>query len=193
MAKKFRRRNYFTKKGFQSRFVVRFLVISCIWNLITIMLFNFLASRKMDALLFSMRLPAADTGSILLREAFYSNAVAVFFVVLLFFMTARGLYNKIVSSLYRIRADLLRLERGDLGSRIMLSQDDEFGDFAGEMNYMAAELHHRFQGIKGHVRHINKAVKRLERAGANLDEKCEKEKITHHLKALEDEVRAFRI
>ncbi len=193
MAKKFRRRNYFIKKNFQSRFILRFILVSYLWNVIAVILFDVLASRKMDSILFSMTLPRVSMGGLLFREALYANSVAVLCVILVFTIATKGMYTDIARSLFRIRADLMRFGRGDLGSRVMLSEDDEFRDFADELNAMIAELGRRFKGIKRHVRQIDGAAKRIKKAEKAGDEEALKEKILQDIACLEEEVRGFKL
>ena len=67
------------------------------------------------------------------------------------------------TSLFRIRVDILRFAGGDLNTRIMLSQEDEFKDFAETMNGMAADL------VIGHHPHVVQAPE-LVRAGGDPSE-----------------------
>ena len=191
MKKSYRRRNYFIKKSFQSRFILRFLLVSSLWSVLSIALFNFLAYKKIDAILFSMRLPAKNTGSIFFQEVLYANAAALIFIILTFLLTARGLHKKIVRSLFRIRVDILRFARGDLDSRIMLSQEDEFKDFAETLNGMAADLQKRFSDIKGHLDHIMESTGKL-RVSYEGDNRMLYEEIRKQLDAMEEKIREFK-
>ncbi|MBI5099725.1 MAG: methyl-accepting chemotaxis protein [Nitrospirae bacterium] len=191
MTRGYRRRNYFIKKSFQSRFILRFLLVSSLWSILSIALFNFLAYKKIDAILFSMRLPAKNTGSIFFKEVLYANITALIFIILTFFLTARGIHNKIVRSLFRIRVDILRFARGDLASRIMLSQEDEFKDFAETLNSMAVDLHHRFSDLKGHLEHITESVGKL-RISSEGDNRMHYEEILKQLDTMEEKIREFR-
>jgi methyl-accepting chemotaxis protein len=191
MPKGYRRRNYFIKKSFQSRFILRFLFVSSLWSILSIALFNFLAYKKIDSILFSMRLPAKNTGSLFFKEFFYANITALVFIILTFLMTARGIHNKIVRSLFRIRVDILRFASGDLGSRIMLSRDDEFKDFADTFNGMALNLHQRFSDIKAHLDHITESVVKL-RVSSEGDNRMLYEEIHKQLDAMEEKIREFK-
>ncbi len=192
MAEKFRRRNYFIKKNFQTRFILRFILVSYLWNVLAVILFDVLASRKVDSVLFSMTLPSVSMGRLLFREALIANSIAVLCVILVFTIATKGMYTGIVRSLFRIRADLMRFGRGDLGSRVMLSEDDEFRDFAEELNSMVAGLGHRFEGLKRHVLEIDGTAKKLKSAGNVADEKVLREKILRDISALEEEMRGFK-
>jgi methyl-accepting chemotaxis protein len=144
----FRRRNYFTKKEFQARFALPFLLASFLANTITVSLFIFLARNKIDSLLYSMRLPRASAGALLAPSAFIAGVAAVVAVSLLFLWAARGMYHKIEGPLQQIRAQLHMISAGDLSARVTLRDLDEFKDFAGQVNALVGTLNTRFTVLK---------------------------------------------
>jgi methyl-accepting chemotaxis protein len=144
MATTYIRRNYLTKKDFQARFMLPFIVASLLANVITVTLFIFLARNKIDGLLFSMRMSHTGAGALLAPAAFLASIVAVVALSLSFLWAAQGMYHKIAGPLHQIREHLHKLGAGDLSSRINLRQSDEFRDFAGEINAMAEALKNRF-------------------------------------------------
>jgi len=191
MIRNYKRRNYFIKKGFQSRFILRFLLVSSLWSVLSIVLFNFLAYKELDKILFSMRLPAGNIGAILFNEALYANIAALVLIIFTFLLTAKGLHNKIVRSLFRIRVDIQKLVRGDLGSRIMLREEDEFKDFAETLNGMAGELHRRFTDIQNHLDQITWTAAEL-KVSAEGDNRTLYEDIRRHADAMEEKIREFK-
>src|SRR5512140_852034 len=144
MTRGYKRRKYFIKKRFQARFIARFLAVSFVGGVLAVASFNLLAYEKIDALLFSMKIPAVNTGSVLFREAVYANGLTFALIVFFYILTAKGIHAKMARSLHRIRADIHGLIRGDLGTRIQLREDEEFRDFAEELNLMASGLQRRF-------------------------------------------------
>jgi methyl-accepting chemotaxis protein len=192
MKKPYRRRNYFTKKKFQSMFILRFLVVSLIGSVVAVVLFNIFSLNKIDSLLFSMRLPSASTGSLFFREAFWANCIALAFIFLVLVYAVEGLRNKIVGSLFRIRVDLSRLIRGDLGSRVVLQEGEEFKDFADELNLMAVELSHRFAGIRADVKKLGRTVGDL-RDEREARERTElKRRLAEQVESLELQIAGFK-
>jgi methyl-accepting chemotaxis protein len=191
MSKGYKRKKYFIKKGFQSRFILRFLLVSSLWSILSIALFNFLAYKKIDTILYSMRLPAKNTGSLFLKEVLYANITALIFIVLTFLITARGIHKKIVRSLFRIRVDILRFARGDMGSRVMLSQEDEFKDFAEAFNGMALALQQRFSDIKNHLDRITESVIKL-RVSSEGENQVLHQDILSQLDELENMIKKFK-
>jgi methyl-accepting chemotaxis protein len=142
-------------------------------------------------MLFSMRLPAKNTGSLFMKEVFFANITALLFIVLTFLVTARGIHRKIVRSLFRIRVDILRFARGDMESRIMLSQEDEFKDFAETFNGMAVALHQRFSDMKNHLDRITESVIKL-RVSSEGDNQAIYQDILSSLDELEKKIKTLK-
>jgi methyl-accepting chemotaxis protein len=144
----FRRRNYFTKKEFQTRFLVPFMAASLLANFITVTLFIILARRKIDGLLYSMWLPPASAGSLLSPVMLAASLASVAAVSLLFLWMGRSMHQRIAGPLSQIRADIGRVRDGDLTFRITLREMDEFKDFAAEINAMTTVLNERFSVLR---------------------------------------------
>jgi methyl-accepting chemotaxis protein len=193
MAKPYRRRNYFIKKGFQSRFMLRFIAASVLANVITVSVFIFLAGKKIDGLLFSMRLPNVSVGALLSSEAFTASIVAVVSVSLLFLWVARGMYDKIAGPLHRIMADLHTIGNGDLSCRVTLRDMDEFNDFAGEINAMVETLNHRFSGVKNRADELARASKDLRNASDTTEARAVIRTMRTSISSLDEQVQAFKI
>lgn len=189
----YKRRNYFIRKGFQGRFIFRFLMASSIGIVLSIGLFQLLALRKIDAILFSMSVPSTAAGQLLFGEALTANVVAIVFVALVLVATARGMLRKISEPLAMIGAGFRKLGNGDLRARISLRQGDEFRDFGEKINAMARELNERFSRIKhDHVHRLAESVRELGRAADEEEFRILNERILQDIKALEEQIGAFR-
>jgi methyl-accepting chemotaxis protein len=193
MAKAYRRRNYFIKKGFQSRFMLRFIAVSVLANALSVTLFIFLAKNKIDSLLFSMRLPRATAGDILSPEAFIAGIVAVISISILFLLAARSMYDKISGPLHLIRTDLQTIGKGDLSCRITLRDIDEFKDFAGEINTMTGELNRRFAVLHDQADELARSAKALKGARDAAESKTLLQGTKNALSSLEERIRVFKI
>ncbi|MBI4685661.1 MAG: methyl-accepting chemotaxis protein [Nitrospirae bacterium] len=178
----YRRKKYFVKKNFQARFILKFLVLSSIASILSILLFNYLAYRKIDSVLFSMRIPASGAGELLLKEAFYSNLFAIAVVVIMVMITVRGIFHKIARPLYAIRANLQKIRSGDLSLKIALRRGDEFKDVADELNGMILGLHQRFTEIKGNAQQLSEYARELKDLSGDKNKE--------RLEALKEQVRA---
>jgi methyl-accepting chemotaxis protein len=191
MNRGYKRRNFFIKKGFQARFIARFVAVSFVGGILAVASFNYLAYKKIDALLFSMKMPAVNAGNVLLREAVIANGLAFALIVIVYLLTAKGIRTKMVRPLRNIRADIHRLTRGDLGTRIQLGKDEEFTDLAEDLNLMAGELQRRFSDLKEKFERIDAPLRELG-SGPEADGKILKEKILPQVAAFRERLSEFK-
>lgn len=192
MATAFKRRNYLTKKDFQTRFMLPFLAASLLANIITVTLFIVLARNKIDSLLFSMRMPDLSAGALLSPLAFLASIAAVVALSLVFLWAARGMYGKIAGPLQQIRGHLHQIGSGDLSTRIVLRENDEFKDFAGEINAMALSLNRSFTVLQDHTAELAKAAEALRTSPPAEDAAAIRRSMATLVKDMEQQLGAFK-
>jgi methyl-accepting chemotaxis protein len=192
MAEKYKRRNYFTKKGFQTRFILHFLTAAAVANVVTVAVFVVIARKKIDSLLFSMRLPQAGAGDLLSSAAFVASITAVVAVTLLFLWAAREMHNKIANPLHQVRTDLHKITKGDLHSRVTLREEDEFKFFAEELNTMVDGLNRRFTGLKNQADELAKSAKTLSTSPTEEESRAVRRNMTQAIQSLEEQIRSFK-
>lgn len=189
----FRRKNYFTKKEFQTRFILPFILASLLINIATVTLFIILARNKIGKLLFSMRLPPVSAGTLLAPEAFLAGAVATVAVSLLFLWASRGRYQKIAPPLKQIRADLHKIATGDLGTRVSLREEDEFKDFAGEINAMVDALNRRFVVLKNQADGLTSASDALKASPGAAEARAASQSMKQAVNAMKEHIGSFTL
>lgn len=192
MQKKYRRRNYFTKKGFQSRLILRFLVASSAGGILAVGLFNFLAFRKLDTILYSMTIPPVSPGTLLFREALYANLIALVVVLAMFVVTEKRIYHKITGPLILVRHELQKIGRGNLIARIFLREDDEFKDFAEKVNAMVDTLNRAFAGMQHDVRNLSRSVREIEEMTGGESRENAVKRLMEQVSVLEKKVKEFK-
>ncbi len=144
MEKKHQRKIYYIKNSAQSTFIFRFVISSFFGGLLALGTFNYLAYKKIDSVLYSMRMPKISPSGLLWNEMVYTNAFVIIFIMVVFFLTAKSLYNKLNGPLKKLANDIKRMESGDFTRDIALRQEDEFKEFADSLNRMSHELNTRF-------------------------------------------------
>lgn len=195
MAEKFRRKKYFIAKQSQTRFIVRFVLVGLAGSMITLGLFVSLAHRKIDATLYSMRLPHIGTGELLFHEMLTANLVIFLFIVLLFAATSWLLLKRLNGPLRKISQDIKRATAGDLTVKITLRKNDEFQDFAEDLNSMLSIL----QGQLLLARQQNEELRQLVATFLQTGEEnvplahAEQEQIQHQIRALQTTLEKFTL
>lgn len=143
-----KRRTYYIKNSAQSKFIFRFVMLSILGGIIALASFNYLAYKKIDVILYSMRLPKISPGGLLWGEMFYTNLFVIVFTLIAFIFTAKGLFNKIHGPLKKMTNDINRMADGELNFPVSLRQKDEFRDLADELSRMAVSLNQRLSQIQ---------------------------------------------
>jgi methyl-accepting chemotaxis protein len=188
----FRRRNYFTKKDFQTRFILPFLLASSLANILSVTLFVVLARNKIDGLLYSMRMPARNIGALLAPAALIASIVAVITVSLSFLWVAWRRYYIIAGPLQQIRADLHRIGAGDLSSRISLRERDEFRDFAEQINAMAGALSRGFLVLKNQTGDLSRAADDLKASPGAAEARALSQAMAGTIRSMQQQIGTFK-
>jgi methyl-accepting chemotaxis protein len=188
-----RRRNFLTKKDFQTRFALPFLLASLLANVITVTIFIVLARGKMDSLLFSMRLPSTSVSAFFAPAALTAITAAIVALSLLFLWAARGMYHKIAGPLLQIRADLHKMRDDDLSARVTLRDADEFKDFAGEINAMVEALDSRISVLKAHAEDLARTAGAAKASRKDEEFQAAMQKMRGLSKSMEEQIRSFTL
>jgi methyl-accepting chemotaxis protein len=188
----FRRRNYFTKKDFQTRFILPFLLASSLANILSVTLFVVLARNKIDGLLYSMRMPSHNIGALLAPAALIASLVAVITVSLSFLWVAWRRYYIIAGPLQQIRADLHRIGAGDLSPRISLRERDEFRDFAEQINAMAGALSRGFLVLKNQTGDLSKAAGDLKASPGAAEARALSKTMAGTIRSMQQQIGTFK-
>jgi len=151
MQAQYKRRTYYIKNSAQSKFIFRFVLLSILGGAAALAAFNYLAYKKIDSVLYSMRLPNISPGGLLRDEMVYTNAFVIIFILIAFVLTARNLFNKVNGPLKKLTSDILKMADGELHFPVTLRQNDEFRDIADELSTMATSLNQRMQAIQDHT------------------------------------------
>lgn len=144
----YKRRNYFIDKGAQSRFIFAFAASSLLGGVVGVLCFIFFARQKIEATLYSMRLPEIAVGDLLLREMFLTMAITLLFVLILFVWIAGKVFRRINDPLEKMSGVVGQIIGGDLRGEIKLREDDEFQNLAGDLDSFLGNLRGSFASIR---------------------------------------------
>ncbi|MBU0910743.1 MAG: HAMP domain-containing protein [Proteobacteria bacterium] len=187
MTQSFKRRNYFIDKVVQGRFIVGFSAASLAGGVVAVFCFRYFAQKKLDATLYAMRLPDVPMRNLLMGEMVISTILTALFVVLLFVFTARKVFSRIEGPLKKMAGSLARIAAGDLRSEVKLRENDEFQEFAEEVNSMVQAMNSRLSALGFQAEKISNLCNR---AG---EEENVPERVRHHLRAMKKEMQVFKL
>ncbi|HDO35921.1 MAG TPA: methyl-accepting chemotaxis protein [Nitrospirae bacterium] len=190
----YRRRHYFINRHFQGRFILTFVALACTGGLIAVALFNYLAYRKLDALMYSIHIPAKNINELLSSDMIYANLFALLFVFIVLFVAVNRLVIRVSGPLYRIKKDLEEIASGNLAFNITLRGKDEFKDFAEEINTLVEGQRAVFTGIRNDIERIDHYTREIERHYPKADMVALKNKqMQSHINSLREKLRGFKL
>jgi methyl-accepting chemotaxis protein len=146
--KRYKRKIYFINKDFQSRFILRFVAVATVWSAASVLLFFYLANKKLEEVRYSSYIDMSTTSELLMPVTIGALAVSLLIFAGILGYAIHRLLHKLSGPLGQIRRDIARIAGGDLTSDIILREKDEFQDLAAGLEAMRTELRERIARIK---------------------------------------------
>ena len=142
------RKIYFIKKDFQTRFILRFVAIATIWAAATILLFTYLAGKRLDAIRYASHIDIKTMSELLLPVTIGVHVVSVLAFAGILAYGINSLWKRLSPPLYSIKKDLVRIAGGDLASEVSLSKDEEFQYLAEDLDGMRRGIREKIVRLK---------------------------------------------
>lgn len=158
------RKIYFIKKDFQTRFILRFVVIGTVWAAATVLLFAYLAKKRLDTLRYSSHVDIQTTSDLLLPITVGAHIVSLLIFACLLAYTIHSIWKKLDSPLNKIKINFTRMAGGNLVNNVTLDSDEEFQDLAVDLEGMRSALRARFIRIKEQQQGLALAAAELDRS-----------------------------
>lgn len=154
----FKRKIYFIQKELQSRFILRFVALATLWAVTTVMLFAYIAGKKLDELRYSSHIDLQTTSELLLPIAVMTHVLSLLIFAGLLAYTIHSLWQNLSAPLAAIKRNIERIAKGDLAGSVVLRKKDEFQDLAAEMDLMRRGLQEKIARIKEQQRDLSAAA-----------------------------------
>lgn len=142
------RRIYFIKKDFQLRFILSFVAIVTIWAASTVIIYTYLAEKRLDSVRYSSHIDIATMNGLLLPVTLGTHTVSFLVFALILYFAINRIWKKLSPTLHTLKKEIMRISTGDLTSEISLTKYEEFQDLALELDHMRLELKNKIQNIK---------------------------------------------
>ncbi len=142
------RKIYFINKDFQSRFILRFVAVATTWAAATIMLFIYLAGKRLDAIRYSSHIDIKTMSELLLPVTVGVHVISLLAFAGILATTISSLWKRLSPPLYSIKKDIVRIAGGDLASEVSLSKDEEFQQLATDLDAMRRGIREKIVRLK---------------------------------------------
>jgi methyl-accepting chemotaxis protein len=142
-APKFKRRNYYINRKFQTRFVVIFLLILIVSGCISAGLTLFSTQKTLTSTYDGSGLAIKKTSFAIMPSVILTTVITVAATGLVVLVVTLLISHKIAGPMFRFEQDLQGIANGDLQKKIQIRDGDQFGGVATNLNAMVESLHAR--------------------------------------------------
>ncbi len=199
--KPWRRRNYFIKKGFQARFILKFLGIAVFGSAVSGLFIYHLTSRNIEGTFYSSHIKISSTGQLVLPTLVSVNFGVIVLVLLAVAILTLFISNKIAGPVYRMGKYTEKIGLQDFTANFALRSGDETKYLAESFEGMNRELKNRFDRLRRRARNMDAASDGLlqrysagaENSSSNMGlEMSEIAELTSSVDALKNELSKFK-
>lgn len=178
--RKHQRKQYFIKKGFQFRFILKFCILLLVGVIISTALLFFFSKGTLTSSFRNSQLVIENTGLAILPAVIYTNLITLGLITLAAVAITLFVSHKIAGPMYRFESELKDISTGNLRKQIKLREKDQMTDVVDGLNDMVSSIHERISGIRSDVDDLVKIAEsqdlpaetrdRLERLRARIDD-----------------------
>ncbi len=155
---RFRRRNYFIKKGFQARFILRFILVIFLGIIVSSGIVYYLTSKRIEEAYYRSHIKIASTGEIVYPILIAANIATVSIIIVITIIITLLISHKIAGPLYRIEKSIHELGEGNLSFKIYLRAKDELITLAEIFNNMIAKLRGKIEKMQDAAHHMDSII-----------------------------------
>lgn len=156
-----RRKNYFIKKGFQIRFILKFCSLVLIGVIMSTGLLFLFSRGTLTSSYQQSRLIIRNTASAILPTTIYINLVILGLITLATIVIILIISHKLAGPLFRFEKELKEIGKGNLTTVISLRKKDQIADLAGSLNNMTDSLRDRVLAIQKEVEHLTETASQV--------------------------------
>jgi methyl-accepting chemotaxis protein len=158
-----RRRDYFIKKGFQRKVIVRFCALVVLGAAITGVSLYLMSKGTVTTAFVNSRLSIVSTPDYILPILIGSSLISIVFISVATFFAIMYLSHRIAGPLYKIEKSVKEIGGGNLGLKINLRSTDEIAEMAASLNEMTDNIKLHVQEIKSRIENLAGQIDALSR------------------------------
>ncbi len=161
MQRTWRRRNYFIKKDFQGRFVLRFFFTVILTTVIFTIILSIISLNTMTVVYKDSHLRLDRTPFALIPEILQTYWIYIVLIGIVIGLFSILISHRVAGPIYRIERSIEEITRGNLSFKIRLREKDEMKELAERINEMVGGLSERIGELKGHADNIDRNLEQM--------------------------------
>ena len=152
--KRYKRRNFYVKKGFQSQFILQFAALVVAGGVLSTLLVLYFSSGNLTSSFSNSRLQVDQTIWYILPAVVYTNLITIIIATVGVMLIALFVSHKIAGPLFRFEMDIKTIGTGDLTNTIYLRKHDQLNELSEDINHMTTSLSQTLQGFQKDIAQI---------------------------------------
>ena len=163
-----RRRNYFIKKEFQTRFILKFCILVVLTTLISASVLYHFSSQSVTTVFEDSRLTIKPSTEFIVPGLILSTLISVIIVGVATVAVVLFISHRIAGPLYKLEDSLEQVANGDVSFDIRLRKGDETEKLAEAFNATSRGLDNLISGVKEESAQLDSAITGLKTMIAQL-------------------------
>lgn len=155
------RRNYFIKKGFQAKFILKFCLLIISACVVMGGLVYILSTKTATTSFENLRLVVKSTSDFILPTLILSSLIAIIFISLATIAVVLFISHRIAGPLYRLERSLVEIGKGNLAVDVRLRKTDEIKALAASVNNMLRNLRDPISISQDKIKNLENEMSRL--------------------------------
>lgn len=156
-----RRKDYFIKKKFQGKFIIRFCSLVVLGAVITGVFLYLLSGDTVTTAFVNSRLSIIQTSDYILPLLIGSSLISIVLVSIATAVVIMYLSHRIAGPLYKIEKCVKEIGEGNLSLKINLRSTDEITEMANSLNEMTTNIKNRISEIKSRIDDLISQIENL--------------------------------
>lgn len=164
-----KRRKYYIKKNYQTRFIIKFCVLVVLGGFISTALIFFGTQGTLTSHFVNSQLCIHNTAQTILPCVIWSNVVTTVIILMLVTWLTLQASHKIAGTLFRFEKDLERLAGGDLNFRFQVRRGDQLSDLGNSLNLVLDNLNNSLSLLRDNAEQASQIAEQEDVSPALLD------------------------
>ena len=146
-----KRRQVYIKKNFQTKFILKFILVLILGGAISIGLTLLNTKGTLTSSFSNSKLVIENTSIAIMPQVIFTTLITTGIVGILVTLVTLLVSHKIAGPIVRFEKDIDRVAKGDLKTRINIRKGDQFQEIAESLNIMIYDLNKDVSAIKEEV------------------------------------------
>lgn len=155
------RRNYFIKKEFQAKFILKFCLLIILACAVMSGLVYFLSTKTTTTSFENLRLIVKSTSDFILPTLILSSLIAITLISLATILIVLFVSHRIAGPLYRLEKSLAEIGKGNLAVDVRLRKSDEIKALAASVNNMIRNLRDPISSSQEKIKELEGQASRI--------------------------------